>query len=245
MRRILALISILLIVLSAIPIYQMGREIITEQQITSQYDITHSYFEQGFPTTINTNSIDINGTRIEIREEATDKKASLTPWDEEEGVEAGDIVKIQFLVDGQPVSTADEIWLSNRNRGSRYFSWVDVLTVNEKIAIVQRLTDNDTLMDDRRWKIIWIDENGNMEEEHISYKNRSDNPLAVEVISSSGTELMQMGFYSDILKGYPSIIFPIFYPIITVLLGILLGITSFMWWLLSRSKLYMANLKLK
>jgi hypothetical protein len=245
MRRILALISFLLIVLSAIPIYHMGREIITEQQITSQYEIEHSYFKQGFPTVIDTNNIEINGRRIEIREEATDKKASLTPWDEEEGVEAGDIVKIQFLVDGKPVSTSDEIWLSNRNRGSRYFSWIDVLTVNEKIAIVQRLTDDDTLLDDRRWKIIWIDEKDNTEEEHISYKTRSDHLLAVEVISSSGTELMQMGFYSDILKGYPSIIFPIFYPIITVLLGILLGITSFMWWLLSRSKQYMANLKLK
>ncbi|WP_139339557.1 hypothetical protein [Bacillus dakarensis] len=226
-RRTALFIGLILFLVSAIPLFIMGRELFTGWQIDRQYSINHVYSEQGFPSIIDTQEIEVNGVHIEIIEEPTGKKASLTPWDEDEGVEAGDIVKIYLLIDGREVTSPDEIWLSNRNRGSRYYSWLDILTVNEQIAIVQRLTDDDAKMDERQWKIIWIDEKGDAFEEVISYQTRSENPLAVRLIGFSGTALMAMGYYSDLLMGYPSVFFPILYPILTGVVGILLCIMFF------------------
>lgn len=102
----------------------------------------------------------------------------MTPWDEEEKAPSGDIVKVQFLLNDQKISTPDEIWLSNRDRGSRYFSWIDILTVKdrktgeEQVSIVQRLTDDSQPMETRKWKIITIAQNGEVDEEVLSYAQK-------------------------------------------------------------------------
>ncbi|MCZ2258258.1 hypothetical protein [Sporosarcina sp. G11-34] len=202
MRKKLLISGLALFVLSAIPLFQMVREVVTDWNLNIRYKVEQTYAEQGFPTTINVQEIEVKGHLIEIVEEQTGKKGSLTLWDREEGVEAGDIVRIHILVDGKEVTQADEIWLSNRDRGSRYYSWLDILTVNDKVAIVQRLTDDDEAMNDRRWKIIWIDKQGDITDEKTSYQKRNENPLAVRLINVAGTSLMSMGYYSDILKGY-------------------------------------------
>ncbi|MGE7693923.1 hypothetical protein ACQKNC_07360 [Lysinibacillus sp. NPDC094177] len=223
-------IGLFLLVISSIPLFYMAREVYIEWKIDSKYSIKQVYEEQGLPTTIDHQDIEVNGRHIEIKEEPTGKKASLTFWDEEAGVEAGDIVKLHLFVDNKEVTTADEIWLSNRNQSSRYFSWLDILTVNEKIAIVQRLTDDDTNMDDRTWKIIWIDEKGKVKEDTISYQSRKENPLAVRLIGYSGTDLMMMGYYSDILTVYPTFLFPLMFPFGSVIMGILLCIIALFQW---------------
>lgn len=222
MRKSFWIIGLVLFVISAIPLFQMAREEVTDWNLSTRYQVDHADREQGFPITIDAQKIEVKGHLIEIVEEQTGEKGSLTLWDKDEGVEAGDIVKLHLFVDGKEVTKADEIWLSNRDRGSRYYSWLDILTVNEKVAIVQRLTDDDQPMDDRRWKIIWIEEQGNITEEEVSYQNRQENPLAVRLINVSGTSLMGMGYYSDVLQGYPSLFFPIIYPVVTGLIGILL-----------------------
>ncbi len=199
----------------------MAREVVTEAKINILYTVEHVYEEQGFPSIIDVQKTEVNGKQIELVEEPTGKKASLTAWDKEEGVEAGEVVKLHILVDGEEVTTADEIWLSNRQRGSRYFSWLDIVTVNDDIAIIQRLTDDDH-MGDRKWKIIWLYENGKFEEEVITYEARGENPLAVKLIDVSGTSLMSMGYYSDLLKGYPSIPYPFLYPFGTGFVGLML-----------------------
>lgn len=226
MRKKLLITVLILLVISAIPLFQMIREELTDWYLNTRYKIEQTYIEQGFPTTIDVQEIEINGRIIEIVEEQTGKKGNLTLWDREEQVEAGDIVKLHLLVDGKEISQADEIWLSNRDRGSRYFSWLDILTVNQKIAIVQRLTDDDEAMKNRRWKIIWIDEQGDITEEKVSYEKRNENLLAVRLINEADASLMSMGYYSDITKGYPSFLFPLIFPFGTALIGILLCIIA-------------------
>ncbi len=132
MRKKLLIIGLILFVISAIPLFQIVREEVTNWKLNIRYTIEQAYAEQGFPTTIDLQEIEINGRLIEIVEDQTGKKGSLTLWDREEGVEAGDIVKLHLLVDGKEVTQADEIWLSNRDRGSRYHSWLDILTVKEE-----------------------------------------------------------------------------------------------------------------
>lgn len=183
-----------------------------------------AYKEGGFRTVIDSQRIKVNGKLIEIIEEKTDKKAKLTDWDKQEGVEAGDVVKVHWKVNGEEVSNPDEIWLSNRDRGSRYFSWLDVLKVNGKVAIIQRITDDNEL-EHRKWKIIWIDEDGKVKEEKVSYEERYKNHLAVKLINTSETSLIRMGYYSDVLEGYPSLFSPYLYPLFTGFFGISLCVT--------------------
>ncbi|MGM8213203.1 hypothetical protein ACLIBH_10470 [Virgibacillus sp. W0430] len=223
------IISFILLAGSLIPTFQMVREVWIDTIISSRYDIHHAYEEQGFEDIIDVQEIKINSKHIKILEEETGQKAPLTYWDKEANVPPGDIVRIHLLVNNKEISSSDEIWLSNRSRGSRYFSWLDVLTVtdritgSEQIKIVQRLTRDDAAMEDRKWKIITISSSGNtIKEDVVTYNERSENKLGVKLINFSGTALMAMGYYSDIMKGYPSFVFPFIYPIFINAVGFLL-----------------------
>ncbi|OEC01168.1 hypothetical protein GY31_12660 [Lysinibacillus sphaericus] len=227
MRKNLFMISLILFVISALPLFQMVRERVTTWKLDNRYTIEQAY-AQGFLTHNDVSEIVVNGHLIEIVEEKTGEKGTLTYWDENEGVKPGDIVKLHLSIDNKEVTTTDEIWLSNRDRGGRYYSWLDILTVNDDIAIVQRLTDDNGAMEDRRWKIIWIDEKGKLTEDQISYYDRSENPLAVRLINISSTSLMGMGYYSDILFTYPTIFFPLMFPWGTGLFSVLFFIIAFL-----------------
>lgn len=227
MKKIIVLstISLFLLAISFSPLFNYIREYMISDQINQRYEINHA--EKGY-NTLNVQELTVDDKHIKIEEESTGRTAELTLWDEEENVLPGDIVKVQFLLNGQKISTADEIWLSNRERGSRYFSWIDILTVKDRktgekeINIVQRLTDDSQPMEKRKWKIITIAHDGSIEEKVLSYAQRSDNHLGVKLIEFSGTSLMGMGFYSDITKSYPSLFFPLIYPFLTGVVGIFL-----------------------
>ncbi|NPC91373.1 hypothetical protein HOO54_03725 [Bacillus sp. WMMC1349] len=81
-------------------------------------------------------------------------------------------------------------------------------------------------MKNSKWKILWIDEKGDILEEKISYQKRLKYPLAVRLIEVSETSLMPIGYHSDILTGYPSILFPLTYPIATGTVGFVLWISA-------------------
>lgn len=231
-------IGMILLLLSCWPLFLMGREMFTDKIIQLRYEIEHADASQGFPTTLDSQHVSYQGLDIALVEMPTGKLAPLTTHDIYENVEPGEIVQLQWLVNGQPVSTADEIWLSNRDKGARYYSWLDVLQVKdkrsktEKLALVQRLTDDNTLMNNRAWKIIWVDLDGTVTEEQLTYADRSSNPLGVRIISHAGTALMGMGYYSDLMHVYPSLFYPILYPGMTALFGLfflLLGTFLHFW----------------
>ncbi|MEK3983716.1 hypothetical protein MHB77_10015 [Paenibacillus sp. FSL K6-3166] len=224
-KIVLSTISLFFLAISFSPLFNYIREYMISDQINQRYEINHA--EKGY-NTLNVQELTVDDKHIKIEEENTGRKAELTLWDEEENVPPGDIVKVQFLLNGQKISTADEIWLSNRERGSRYFSWIDILTVKDRktdekeISIVQRLTDDSQPMEKRKWKIITISHDGSIEEKVLSYAQRSNNHLGVKLIEFSGTSLMGMGYYSDITKSYPSVFFPLIYPFLTGVVGIFL-----------------------
>lgn len=230
--------AVFLLLLSSWPIFLMLRETYMNQKILARYETDHVDTSQGFSASLDTQHISFKGIDIDLVEIPTGKTAPLTVHDEYENVEPGEIVQLQWYVNGQPVSSADEIWLSNRGKGARYYSWLDVLQVKdrrtktEKLALVQRLTDDDAPMDSRAWKIIWVEMDGSITEEQLTYADRSSNPLGVHIVSHAGTTLMGMGYYSDLMHVYPSLFYPILYPGMTVLLGLLfllLGVFLHFW----------------
>ncbi|MFS0861955.1 hypothetical protein [Fredinandcohnia sp. 179-A 10B2 NHS] len=236
MKKIIVLLSLslILVLISITPLFQIAREMVVGQGILDRYEIHHAYKDdQGWEDIVDTQELHIQNVMIEIIEVPTGKKAPLTPWDEDENVPPGDIVDVHILVNGEEITEPAEIWLSNRARGSRYFSWLDVVTVKDRetdktqINIIQRLTDDDQPMEDRKWKIISISENGEkMTEEILTYKDRSENKLGVRLVNFTNTGLMSMGYYSDITHGYPSLFFPFLYPMLTCVVGIVLLIIS-------------------
>lgn len=214
---------------SIIPLFNIIREYWVEHKINERYEIQHAYqSKQGFEDIVDVPELTINDMSIKIIEEKTSKKAPLTSWDQDENVPPGDIVKIHLLLNDGEISKPDKIWLSNRHRGSRYFSWLDIVVVTDRLTgekqinIVQRLTDDNHPMEGREWKIITIYQDSDVSEEALKYSERSDNKLGVKLINFSGTSLMSMGYYSDITKGYPSFLFPLLYPILTGMVGIVL-----------------------
>ena len=237
----LSIISFLLLILSFGPMFDIIRENIIDMKLKSRYVINHAYTDEyGFKSIVDVNELIIGENKITIHEEETVLKGSHTLWDKDEGVPPGDIVKVHFYLNGKEISTPDEMWLSNRQRGSRYFSWIDIITVNDRftgenqIKIIQRLTDDDQ-MDAREWKIITITSDGNVSEEKMTYTKRSENALGVKMINFTNTGLMSMGYQTDILQGFPNLIFPLIYPIFTSIVGVILLIISI--------KLYRKNRK--
>lgn len=157
-------ISLFLIAASFWPMFQSFREFWAGYKINTQYDIQHAYERpDGWKDIVDSPHLTVNGLQIGIAEKPTGQLAPLTEWDRDENVPPGEITEIHFLLNGKQISSADEIWLSNRSRGSRYFSWLDILTVKNRstgessIKIVQRLTDDLIPLDSRQWKIITID----------------------------------------------------------------------------------------
>lgn len=105
--------ALLLLVVSWPPLFDMLRETWMDGRITDRYEIEHTFERDGFKTTVDTQELTINGLQITIEEIPTGQKAPLTFWDEEEGVPPGDIVRIQYYLNGKAISEADPIWLSN------------------------------------------------------------------------------------------------------------------------------------
>lgn len=220
--------SLICIVVSFEPMFLMIREQWIGTQIMNRYEITHAYEKDGLPRILDAQEIEVNDMYVEILEKDTGKDAPQTQLDKDENVPGGDIVTVQIRLNGEYITEPTNIWLSSRNRGSRYFSWLDVLSVRDKksgenyIAIVQRLTDDKSRMDDREWRIINIKDDGTWSEVVLTYQKRSENPLGVRLVMVSGTSTMAMGYQTDILHGYPSLFFPLLYPWVTTAIGVIL-----------------------
>lgn len=220
--------SIFFIAISFKPMFLMIREHWIGTEMMNRYQIDHAYKKDGFPSILDAKEIEVNGIKIEILEKDTGKDAPQTYWDKGESVPGGDIVTVQIKLDGANIVEPTEMWLSNRSRGSRYFSWLDVLTVRDRktgedsIAIVQRLTDDEGLMEERAWRIVTVKRDGTWSDIVLAYKERSENPLGVRLVTVSGTSMIAMGYQSDILQSYPSLFFPLMYPWATSAIGVIL-----------------------
>ncbi|MCM3734466.1 hypothetical protein M3215_01085 [Bacillus cytotoxicus] len=225
--------AFILLALSCIPMFHILRELWIVTKIENTYEIHEDYIDKdGFESSLDVQELNVHGINLKIEEEKTNKLAPRTFFDVEDNVPSGEIVNIHLFINNKEVSTPDEIWLSNRQKGGEYFSWLDVLTVKNKrtgeqqVYFLQRLTNDNDPMEKRKWKIICINQDGTSLEERFTYEERSNHNLGVELINFSYTGLMSMGHYSDIMKGYPSIFFPLLYPILTCLLGVILLIMA-------------------
>ncbi|MBO1628526.1 hypothetical protein [Bacillus arachidis] len=210
--------SFVLLVPSCIPTFNIIREEWIDKKIADTYEIHHAYKDsEGFENVLDVKEIKIDDVHIKIAEESTPSSG---------------IVNVHLFINGKEVSTPNEILISNEPSGGRYFSWLDVLTVKNKISgveqiyFLQSITSNGYPLEGRKWKIISINKDGSYKEESFSYATRYQHYLGVALVNFSYTALKLMGYHSDINSAYPSIFSPMMYPIFTSLLGIILLIIA-------------------
>jgi hypothetical protein len=110
---------------------------------------------------------------------------------------------------------------------NRYHGYFGLLVVeekgNENLVFVQRVSGNlFTKEADLAWRTLTVKKNGQVHEDQFSYEQRADVPQRVDYINLTNTSPYSLGYKSNILKGWPSLLFPIFYPFGTASLGLIL-----------------------
>ena len=107
---------------------------------------------------------------------------------------------------------------------NRYHGYFGLLAIEEKgsesLILVQRLLGNHAT--DLVWRILTIKSNGQVDENQFSYEQRSDVPQRVDYINLTNTSPFSLGYKSNILKGWPSLFFPLLYPYVTASIGFIL-----------------------
>lgn len=220
MKKSLFVIGTVLLLISSIPIFLFVREDVTWNRIVNDYEWQQVNDGSSLITPIN-----LLGQQIDFIETPTGKTVDSVYFNEN-GMQPQEIVSLQLVLNGEHVAEPVEIVPSSRTDHSRYYNWATVYTVKERktgvqrLAIVQRISSDEKLMNDREWRVVWVDENGETEEVAVPYEQRSDHLLETMLINNAGVVLMSMGFYSDIAHFWPSLFFPILYPAGTILVGV-------------------------
>jgi hypothetical protein len=233
-------VGILLIAVSAYPLFLMTRENILESQINSKYEVKQvinirnegqagkpikSSHDLAFP-------IEWEGNIIEVLTKDTGVNAPKTIFDKE----SKHIMNMIIKINGKEVSSPTEAWLSpNLTKDSDYLSWLNIVKIKndksnmEQIAIIQRLTGDwekgksiKQHTQSQKWRILHVDKNKQVSEEVFSYPERGEHLLGVKLVQLSSQSDSLIGYKSDISYYLPNIFFPLAYPTGTCLIGIVL-----------------------
>ncbi|MEH7515639.1 hypothetical protein V7146_23230 [Gottfriedia acidiceleris] len=229
--KFLTITSCLLFLLSIVPIFNMFREVSIGNEMTKRYELDSLFPSDENGQLINP-TIHYGKNTIAFKEEKMGKTVKLSDNEiVDHEIKKKELVKMHIIVNQKEISkpniiNADTYFQQNVD-AVRYKNWIGVVTVKdhktktEQIKIVQRLSDDDATNRQKKWKIITVSKDGKINEEIFEYKHRGHSPLGVEVVSFSGTALSGMGYHSNIMQGFPSIMFPFIYPFGTLLYSII------------------------
>lgn len=109
---------------------------------------------------------------------------------------------------------------------NRYHGYFGVLTVEEKgiekFVAIQRVSGTAFTPDKNlSWRILSIDSRGQVQEDRFTFDELGEVPQRVNMINLTTTSPSAVGYHSDILLGWPSLIFPLAYPFGTALVGLI------------------------
>lgn len=148
----------------------------------------------------------------------------------------------KIKIDGKDFSDLGQIeirpYYQNANR---YHGWAvlgqlrDLKNGRQWIAVGQR-TLGDTLLTGRKpdlqsdeFRILLVDSNGQVDEQRFGLEQRTA-PL-YRMLFVRYLYPTALGFHSQVLQGWPTLLYPILFPIITSIAGMLM----FAWWAFGRA----------
>jgi hypothetical protein len=218
----LFLLSLALFVLAAHPNFLIAREWVAGAYVDLRYD----YATMGRhidPDTymeiydIGTNPIKIGNATLTFKNTPTgmfEKKDES--WESEN---AREIVQVDIYLDGKKITKPGKVILGHEAGQHLYWNFIDLFAVTDKksnttdAVLIEKMYDEASWLNNAaKWKIIRIHSDGTYDEEEMTYEKRSDHLLYVRLINMGVLHGMSMGYFSDIMEGYPTLFFPIFYP---------------------------------
>lgn len=116
---------------------------------------------------------------------------------------------------------------------NRYHGYLGLVTLknkkidNEQLVIVQRLFNQTMNEEDFKWKTIAINKDGTIETAVFDRGMLHNPAYRANIIGQATASPFALGYHSNILKGYPTILFPLLYPISTIGMGIIFLIIGF------------------
>lgn len=227
MRRI-EYIGLLLVGLSAYPLLLMTREIFTGRAAYGRYKMVRirtdapGFADDALSTRVGPHIINLRDAL----------------WGQPAKPEDRAKTTVGIVVDGHDYSFDGEIEVRPFYRDqNRYHSWVNMNRLvdkeagTEQVAVVQRISPPpasgraawDFPKRQLRYRILLIAEDGHVSEEIFSFEDRAQ--PAYRTMLGRYVTPFGIGFHSQVLQVWPSIIYPIFYPWATAVAGCcLLGI---------------------
>lgn len=226
-----AQIGAVLFLLSSFTLFLLAREAIINNSIVNRYELMTVNNQNEYSDGLDSSIVEVNGYEIEIIEQPTGRKETLPEHELQFGELPREIIKAQIVVNGKKIAEPYEIKLAARMDHTRYFRYLEILTVydkrkkEERVAILVTTQLDEIGRTDAGWDILWLD-GDNVTKENFTLQKRG-NHLAARMINYAALTNMSFGYYSDIAHYYPSLAYPIFYPFGTGAAGLALMIVGF------------------
>lgn len=132
---------------------------------------------------------------------------------------AKEIFQVDIFLNGKKITSPGKVVLGNEAGQTHYLGYIDLFKVKDKktnqietVLIQSQYRIRNIPGDSYRWKIIHIQKDGTYREEQMTYGEKSQHWLYVRLINLGYLFPMMFGYYSNMMLGYPSFIFPFLYP---------------------------------
>lgn len=227
MRRkavIYLVLGLMLFVLSTPQLFAYAREFASGQTSEYRYDFRPIRTEiPGFGAYAN--EADYYGNRVELSDDFGDASAGLDAGEEEQWRTG----QVRITINGEDYShPAEAVIRPSYLDSNRYHGYLAIVELVDKrgeqdrLAVVQRIDGNhDSAWKEKlEWRLLMVSKNGAVEEEMFTYAERGE-PLYRARLANYATPIA-VGFHSDVLQAWPSLLYPLLYPFFTGLLGLLL-----------------------
>ncbi|MFE8697375.1 hypothetical protein ACFYKT_13615 [Cytobacillus sp. FJAT-53684] len=228
-------IGIILFLLSLPLSTKMGMELIHNQKMKKQYQITN--ISQGFPATPST--FKYNDHLVEIKEEEIKDEEYTDPW--ENKISLGDLAiyidKVQIdRLKEHPIRIDEEglnryygeiayLLLEDKNMDQTQF----VLLLKKTKEIQKEMPNGDIVgwvpEEKLTYAMYVLDEDGNIDRQTFRLTERS--ALQTQLVNAGVVAPTRMGYYTNAWEGYPSLFFPLIFPFLTLLIGFTLMLFCF------------------
>jgi hypothetical protein len=197
----LAIVGGVLCAAAAYPIFLQTREALIARAAYTRYEVTPQH-----------NSATLNGHEVTIGDELMASPSSVAERY---------IGPVEILIDGEDYSTSSPVEIrAALHDAGRYHNWVRLIRLRDRkegtiiLSVVQRLKDSKETM---RFRILVVDEKGSVTEDVFGMADRAQ-PV-YRVILARFVSPYPIGFHSEVLQVWPSVIYPIVYPWLVGLVG--------------------------
>lgn len=207
--HLLLFVGLILLLLSAWPLFLHVREMVLGTTANARYDLLPVY----------------DGTRVEFYgNEIVLSDAFTEP--EETWREGSVAVVINGTDYSHPATVVVRPAYRDANRYHGYLKLVELYdnrTQDSVMAVIQRISGTKPaaqMQDALAWRLLLVGRDGTVTEETFRYGEQAT-PLYRKMLANFASP-MGIGFYSDVMYAYPTLVVPLFYPFVTGIAGLLL-----------------------